>query len=56
MDQQILEELKRRNSENSTYFQEQIDEYQENIDKKIEFVKQYEKKSLTKCKFTSSDK
>lgn len=44
MDQQILQEFKRRNLENSAYFQEQMDEYKENLDKKNDFVKQYEKK------------
>ena len=44
MDQQILEEHRRRNEENHAYYQEQIDEYKENIEKKEEFVKSYEKK------------
>jgi len=44
IDQQILEEFKRRNQENSAYFKEQIEEYQEILDKKEEFVKQFEKK------------
>jgi len=44
MDQQILEEHRRRNEENHAYYQEQIDEYKENIEKKEEFEKSYEKK------------
>ena len=44
MDQQILEEFKRRNEENSVYFREQIDEFQQNVDKKNEFIDQFEKK------------
>jgi prefoldin subunit 5 len=44
MDQQILEEYKRRNEENHAYYQEQVDEYKENIEKKDSFVKQFEKK------------
>lgn len=44
MDQQILEEHRRRNEENNAYYQEQIEEYKENIEKKDEFVKNYEKK------------
>jgi hypothetical protein len=44
MDQQILEEHRRRNEENNAYYQEQIDEYKENIEKKEEFIKSYEKK------------
>ncbi len=44
MDQQILEEFKRRNEENSVYFKEQIDEFQQNVEKKNEFIEQFEKK------------
>jgi len=44
MDQQILEEFKRRSEENNAYYQEQVDEINENIEKKDEFIKQYEKK------------
>jgi len=34
MDQQILEEFKRRSEENNAYYQEQVDEINENIEKK----------------------
>ena len=46
MDQQILEELRRSKEENQIYYQEQIDEFKENIEKKSSFVKQFEKKFL----------
>jgi hypothetical protein len=44
MDKQILEEIKRRNEENSCYYQEQMDEIRENLEKKESFIKQFEKK------------
>jgi len=44
MDQQILEEFKRRSEENNAYYLEQVDEINENIEKKEEFIKSYEKK------------
>jgi hypothetical protein len=44
MDKQILEEIKRRNEENNAYYQEQMDEIRENLEKKESFIKQFEKK------------
>lgn len=44
MDKQILEEFKRRNEENHAYYQEQMEEFKENLDKKDSFIKQFEKK------------
>jgi hypothetical protein len=44
MDKQILEEYRRRNEENHAYYQEQVEEYKENSDKKDSFIKQFEKK------------
>lgn len=44
MDQQIMEEARRRNEENIAYYQEQIEEHRENMEKKESFIKQYEKK------------
>jgi hypothetical protein len=44
MDKQIMEECRRRNEENSAYYEEQIEEFKENADKKESFTKQFEKK------------
>lgn len=44
MDKQIYEEIKRRNEENSCYYQEQMEEVRENLEKKESFIKQFEKK------------
>lgn len=44
MDKQILEESRRRNEENSAYFEEQMSEISENIEKKESFIHQFDKK------------
>ena len=44
MDQQIMEEFRRRNLENNAYYEEQIEDYLEHSDKKESFIKQFEKK------------
>lgn len=44
MDKQIMEEFRRRNEENNAYYQEQVEEHKENLEKKESFIKQFEKK------------
>lgn len=44
MDKQIMEEFRRRNEENNAYYQEQVEEHKENLEKKDSFIKQFEKK------------
>jgi hypothetical protein len=44
MDKQIMEEYKRRNEENNAYYNEQMGEHKENLEKKESFIKQFLKK------------
>lgn len=44
MDNQIMEEYKRRNEENNAYYTDQMEEHKENLEKKESFIKQFIKK------------